>query len=115
MASKLSRLKLALLITHLLVPYAKSDTVEVTLSEGELWRAKCGEGNDPADLARIKWSKDNRIMHDELRDDFEHISIHVNETLAKSVLEQRADLSPPERLLLELAELLGTTPRRGEQ
>lgn len=35
--------------------------------------------------------------------------------LAKSVLEQRADLSPPERLLLELAELLGTTPRRGEQ
>ncbi len=35
--------------------------------------------------------------------------------LAKLVLEQRADMSPPERLLLELAGLLGTVSEIGEQ
>jgi len=35
--------------------------------------------------------------------------------LAKSVLEQRADLNAPQRLLLELAGTLGVTPEIGEQ
>jgi len=34
--------------------------------------------------------------------------------LARSVLEQRAQMSAPERLLLELAGILGTTPEIGE-
>ncbi len=34
--------------------------------------------------------------------------------LARSVLEQRAELSAPERLLLELAGLLGVVPEMGE-
>jgi glycerophosphoryl diester phosphodiesterase len=34
--------------------------------------------------------------------------------LARSVLEQRSQMSAPERLLLELAWLLGTTPEMGE-
>ena len=35
--------------------------------------------------------------------------------LARSVIEQRAKLSAPERLLLELAALLGVAPQIGEQ
>ena len=35
--------------------------------------------------------------------------------LARSVLEQRAQLSAPERLLLELAGMLGVAPQIGEQ
>jgi glycerophosphoryl diester phosphodiesterase len=35
--------------------------------------------------------------------------------LAKAVLEQRAQMSPPERLLLELAGILGATPEFHEQ
>lgn len=35
--------------------------------------------------------------------------------LARSVLEQRAQMSAPERLLLELAGILGVTPRISEQ
>ncbi len=35
--------------------------------------------------------------------------------LARSVLEQRAKLSAPERLLLELAVMLGVAPQIGEQ
>ena len=34
--------------------------------------------------------------------------------LARSVLEQRATMSPPERLLLELAGILGVVPEIGE-
>ena len=34
--------------------------------------------------------------------------------LARSVLAQRADLSPPERLLLELAVYFGVEPRTGQ-
>jgi glycerophosphoryl diester phosphodiesterase len=35
--------------------------------------------------------------------------------LARSVLEQRAQMSAPERLLLELAAVLGSVPELGEQ
>jgi glycerophosphoryl diester phosphodiesterase len=35
--------------------------------------------------------------------------------LARSVLQQRAELSAPERLLLELAGLFGLAPEIGEQ
>jgi glycerophosphoryl diester phosphodiesterase len=35
--------------------------------------------------------------------------------LARSVLRQRAQMSAPERLLLELAGMLGTVPQIGEQ
>lgn len=35
--------------------------------------------------------------------------------VARSVLEQRAALSPPERLLLELSGLFGVDPQRGEE
>ncbi len=35
--------------------------------------------------------------------------------LARSVLEQRAQMSAPERLLLELAGLLGSVPTISEQ
>jgi glycerophosphoryl diester phosphodiesterase len=34
--------------------------------------------------------------------------------LARKVLEQRAQMSAPERLLLELAAVLGATPEMGE-
>ena len=35
--------------------------------------------------------------------------------LARSVLEQRAQMSAPERLVLELARMLGRVPEIGEQ
>ncbi|MCA9232354.1 MAG: hypothetical protein KDA57_17025, partial [Planctomycetales bacterium] len=35
--------------------------------------------------------------------------------LALAVVQQRAEMSFPERLLLELADLFGVTPKRGEQ
>jgi glycerophosphoryl diester phosphodiesterase len=35
--------------------------------------------------------------------------------LARSVLEQRAQMSPPERLLLELAQMMGSPPEIAEQ
>ena len=43
------------------------------------------------------------------------IAVSGKSALARSVLEQRAKLSAPERLLLELAGALGVVPEIGEQ